>query len=47
MHLNVEKSGEQDKERLKEWLVNTGPGLNTIFTKLHNFAIWAYIITSR
>ena len=24
--LNIEKSGEQDKEKSREWLVNTGPG---------------------
>ena len=23
--LNIEKSGEQDKERSQEWLLNTGP----------------------
>ena len=26
MLLNIEKSGEQDKERFKNGLVNTGPG---------------------
>ena len=25
MILNIEKSGEQDLERFKEWLVNTDP----------------------
>ena len=25
MLLNIENSGEQDKERSKEWLVNTDP----------------------
>ena len=27
MLLNIEKSGEQGKERSKEWLVKTDPGL--------------------
>ena len=27
MLLNIEKPGQQDKERSSEWLVNTGPEL--------------------
>ena len=36
MHLNIEKSGEQDQECSKEWLVDTNPRLDTSFAKLHN-----------
>ena len=28
MPLNIKKSGEQDKEQSKEWLMNTGPGFD-------------------
>ena len=28
MPLNIEKSGEQDKEQSKEWLLNTNPNIN-------------------
>ena len=35
MLLNIEKSGELDKERSNEWLVNTGPGfLTPVLTQL-------------
>ena len=30
MPLNIEKSGEQDKEQSKEWLVNTDPEHNML-----------------
>ena len=34
MPLNIEKSGQQDKEQSKEWLVNTGPGLMELTVKI-------------
>ena len=37
MLLNIEKSGEQDKERSKEWLVNTDPGKTCIGELSHRF----------
>ena len=38
MLLNIEKSGEQDKEHSEKWLVNTDPGALEIVAMSHSVA---------